>query len=177
VTLPGTCPDSSLDGKLPPGDSLEIEFSAEPGFGNPFLKIKVGQTDFRIDRESREKAAEFKGPCYWRACLIPKAALAKRSAETSAPQWSEPKPFILDYLNPLAVRTVRTGMQSRLKAVAGGYLLEDLPEMSAPALYRADGHRLAVGHPRGPGAWFIPNVGEHGIFLVKTARGIFRVAL
>jgi hypothetical protein len=177
VTMPSTCPDFSLDGKLRPGDSLEVEFSAEPDFVNPFLQTKVGQADFRIGKESREKAAEFKGPCYWRARLIPKAVLAKRSAETSAPQWSEPKPFLLDYQNPMAVHRVRAGMQSRLKAVAGGYLLENLAGMAAPTLYRADGRRVAIGHPRGSGAWFIPNIGEHGIFLVKTTRGIFRVAL
>jgi hypothetical protein len=31
--------------------------------------------------------------------------------------------------------------------------------------------------PHGPGAWYLPLRGEHGLFLLKTAQGTSRLAL
>jgi hypothetical protein len=176
----GSCEVPGKDVSMKDGDSVDIEFSDDPGFPHPFLKLTVGQANFRIGDPLAGTVADYDGPCYWRGRLRPKEAAGPAAAKRAAsaePEWSEAKPFLLSYQSPASVRAVRGGLQSRLKPVAGGYLLEGLPAGSAPVAYRLDGRLAAKARARGGGSWFLPLRGEHGVFLIRTPQGIYRAAL
>lgn len=178
----GSCDAPGKDVSIQEGDSVDIEFSDEPDFQHPFLSLSVGQANFRIPKELVDSAPDFDGPCYWRGRLRsknPAGLAAKRAtmqAAIDAPGWGLAKPFLLNMAGSTSIRAVRGGLQSRLKRVDGGYLLEGLPG-AAPALFRIDGRVAAKAAPRGPGSWFLPVGGDHGIYLVRTGKGIYRIAL
>jgi hypothetical protein len=173
----GDCPDPGRFSSLHKGDSVEIEISHDPGFQDPFLHVVLGDSGFILGPRPADPHGS-DAACYWRGRLKPGAgAAAKRAADAAPGDWSEPKPFLLGAGDP--VRLVPGGAEGslRMRAVAGGYLLEGAAGSRPPRLAGADGRVWAQGTARGRDGWFLPWRGAHGVCLLKTAQGAYRLAL
>lgn len=144
---------------LSPQDSVEVEFSREPDFLDPFLRLTLQDTFFQLGDFLAGLGGDFSGePCYWRVRLKPAATgLAKAGSAVNGEEWSSPKPIYLTYANPASVRSAaRSVAAPRLRPIAGGYLLLGWDDASAPAIFGLDGRREAVSITRlTDGAWLL----------------------
>ncbi|MEO7425106.1 MAG: LamG domain-containing protein [Fibrobacteria bacterium] len=169
--------------QLSPTDSVEVELSREPDFLNPFLRVTVPDTTFELGGLLAMAGEVFSNePCYWRVRLKPVAtALTKRGASALPEEWSNPKPFFLNYAGSTAINAnMRKSAPPRMRRVPGGYLLRGWQGPGVPELFGLDGKKVTLNAARissngaAGEAWLLtPSKDETGarLLLLKTPEG------
>jgi hypothetical protein len=181
----GACQKEFQAWQLSPGDSIEVEFSRKPDFLDPFLRVTVPDTSFRLDGILAALGDVFsKDPCYWRVRLQPKVGGLAKSGALAAPEvWSSPKPFYFSHAGTSVRRWIeRPAAGPKLRPVAGGILLTGWNGDAAPAVFGLDGRAAPVSITRiTDGAWMIAapktGAGAARLYLLKTFTGIIPILL